>query len=98
MKQFNYEFTSPEEVGAALKEVYAFTSANPYKSILFHLYSILFDDDKVKQVQEEIIDTFPDAHIGGTSSNGDICDGHLAEYGLVMAVSVFETTAVELSF
>ncbi len=95
MKQFNYEFTSPEEVGAALKEVYAFTSANPYKSILFHLYSILFDDDKVKQVQEEIIDTFPDAHIGGTSSNGDICDGHLAEYGLVMAVSVFETTAVE---
>ena len=92
MKQFNYEFTDPKEVTAALFEVYSFTSANQYKSILFHLYSILFDDDKVKQVQEEILEMFADAHIGGTSSNGDICDGHLAEYGLVMAVSVFEST------
>ena len=95
MKQFNYEFTDPKEVTAALREVYSYTALNPYKSIMFHLYSILFDDDKVRQVQEEILEMFSDAHIGGTSSNGDICDGHLAEYGLVMAVSVFESTAVK---
>ncbi len=94
MKQFNYEFTDPKEVTAALREVYSYTALNPYKSIMFHLYSILFDDDKVRQVQEEILEMFSDAHIGGTSSNGDICDGHLAEYGLVMAVSVFESTDV----
>ncbi len=63
-----------------------------YKSILFHLYSILFNDEDIRKVQEEILEVYPDARIGGTSTNGDICDGHLAEFGLVMSVSIFETT------
>jgi diguanylate cyclase (GGDEF)-like protein len=96
MKQFNYEFTQVEEVEAALGELHAYTSKAPYKSILFHLYSIVFTDDQIRRVQEMIRDHFVDAHIGGTSSNGDICDGHLADYGMVMAVSVFESTDVEV--
>jgi diguanylate cyclase (GGDEF)-like protein len=96
MKQFNYEFTHVEEVRAALGELYGYTSKAPYRSILFHLYSIVFTDDQIRQVQQLILEHFEDAHIGGTSSNGDICDGHLADYGMVMAVSVFESTDVEV--
>ncbi|WP_029231162.1 sensor domain-containing diguanylate cyclase [Butyrivibrio sp. VCB2006] len=96
MKQFNYEFTQVGEVDKAIKEVYAYTENHPYKSILFHLYSIVFTDEQINQVQSIIRDVYKDAHIGGTSSNGDICDGHLAEYGMVMAVSVFESTDVSV--
>ena len=92
MRQFNYEFTRVEDVEVALKAVYGYTADHPYKSILFHLYSIVFDDEQISHVQRMIRDVYPDASIGGTSSNGDICDGHLADYGMVMAVSVFEST------
>lgn len=95
MKQFNFEFTSEKEVSAALQEIYAYTESRKYSSILFHLYSIQFDNDQIKTVQDSILEMYPDARIGGTSSNGDICDGHLADYGLVMSASVFETSVVE---
>lgn len=94
MRQFNYEFTSVNEVDKAMQEVYSYTLSHPYRSILFHLYSIMFDDEQVGKVQRTIMEMYPDASICGTSSNGDICDGHLADYGLVMAVSVFESTEV----
>ncbi len=96
MKQFNYEFTNADEVSKALGQVFNYTIKNPYRSILFHLYSIYFDDEKIRQVQDAILEMYPNACIGGTSSNGDICDGHLADYGMVMSVSVFESTDTEV--
>ncbi len=92
MKQFNYEITDSGDITAALQEVFNYTVVHPYKSILFHLYSILFSEEQIKQVQDSILEIFADAKIGGTSSSGDICDGHLAEYGMVIAVSAFEST------
>ena len=96
MKQYNFEFTNTDEVEKALGQLVAELEAIPYKTLLFHLYTISFDEDKIHLTQEMIRDVFPDALIGGTSSNGDICDGHLAEYGLVMSVSVFESTDVKV--
>lgn len=96
MKQFNYEFTRVDDVAKALEEVYSYTERHGYKSIMFHLYSIVFTDDQISHVQEMIHDMYSDAHVGGTSSNGDICDGHLADYGMVMSVSVFESTDVKV--
>ena len=96
MKQFNYEFTQAGDVAKALEEVYNYTERHGYKSIMFHLYSIVFTEEQISQVQEMIRDMYSDACIGGTSSNGDICDGHLAEYGMVMSVSVFESTDVKV--
>lgn len=90
MKQFNYEITDTYEVRNALEDVYSYTSKNPYKSILFHIYSILLDDEQLSHVQETIKEFYSDAQICGTSTNGDICDGHLADYGMVLSVSVFE--------
>ena len=97
MKQFNYEFTGISDVSKALSEIYAYTQRNSFKSILFHLYTIEFKEDEIREIQQEIREMYPDAHIAGTSSNGDICDGHLAESGLVMAVSVFESTETKVT-
>ena len=96
MKQFNYEFTQVEDAAKALEEVFGYTERHGYKSIMFHLYSIVFTDEQISQVQEMIRDVYSDAHVGGTSSNGDICDGHLADYGMVMSVSVFESSFVKV--
>ncbi|WP_026511837.1 sensor domain-containing diguanylate cyclase [Butyrivibrio sp. LC3010] len=98
MKQLNYELTAISDVHDALNEVYVYTNKNPYKSLLFHLYTIKFTKDEIAKVQEEILEMYPDAKVAGTSSNGDICDGHLAEYGLVMSVSIFESTDISVYF
>ena len=90
MKQYNYELTDVSDVRDALDSIYKEIGDSSYKSLLFHLYTIRFTTEEIKIVQKQILDTFSDACIGGTSTNGDICDGHLAEYGMVMAVSVFE--------
>lgn len=95
MKQFNYELTGVSEVNEALSEVYEYTQQHSYKSILFHLYTMKFEEDQIRKVQELILDMYPFACIAGTSSNGDICDGHLAEDGLVMAVSIFDTSEIK---
>ncbi len=94
MKQFNFEITAVGDVHKALQDIYSYTQHHKYSSILFHLYTMKFGEEEIKTVQNEILEMYPDANIGGTSSNGDICDGHLAEDGLVMAVSIFETSEV----
>ncbi len=95
MKQFNFELTAVTDVQKTLTDIYAYTQRQTYSAILFHLYTMKFNDEDIKAVQSEILEMYPKAAIAGTSSNGDICDGHLAEDGLVMAVSVFDTSDVK---
>ncbi|SDB11857.1 diguanylate cyclase (GGDEF) domain-containing protein [Pseudobutyrivibrio sp. YE44] len=96
MKQYNYELTSIDQAHNAINNIFEQIADIPYSSILFHLYTIQFNQEEIKELQQLIIDSFPSAQICGTTTNGDICDGHLAEYGLVMAVSLFESTKTEV--
>ncbi|MCR5417214.1 MAG: diguanylate cyclase [Pseudobutyrivibrio sp.] len=96
MKQFNYEFTNVSEIEKALIEISDYTSTHNYNSILIHLYTIAFTPTQIHDIQYYIRDYLPDAFICGTSTNGDICDGHLADSGLVMAVSIFESTDINI--
>ncbi len=90
MKQFNYEIKNPNEIHQALYELEHHINSFSYSSLLFHLYSINFSDEEILQIQNAINIAYPDATIGGTSTNGDICDGHLNETGMVVSVSAFE--------
>lgn len=92
MKQFNYKIKTIAEAKEALNSLNNELASTNYKSLLFHLYTIQFNDQEINKTQEMILELFSDAKIVGTSTNGDICDGHLAEYGLIMCVSVFEST------
>lgn len=94
MKQFNFEIKNESEVCSALRVVTEWVERHEIRSILVHLYSMRFDENKISKIREEILDVFPDAKIVGTSTNGDICDGHLADPGVVMAVSVFGSTDI----
>ena len=95
MKQFNYELVDLSNMPDILKLIYS-QAGTDYNSILFHLYTIKFTKNEINSAQKMILEVFPSAQICGTSSNGDICDGHLADYGMVIAVSVFDSTDVNV--
>ena len=95
MKQFNFEITNINNIPNVLFEVQKLLAGTSYSAILFHVYSMCYEDDMLVEAQNKILQVFPDAYITGTSTNGDICDGHLADEGMVLAISVFETTTIE---
>ena len=95
MKQFNFEITNIKKISSCLNEVQTQISGTSYSAVLFHIFSMSYEDEILLEVQKNILAVFPDALITGTSTNGDICDGHLADDGLVLAVSVFESTTIE---
>ncbi len=96
MKQLNFEITDINGLSQVLNEVASYTEKHTYSDILFHIYTIKFSDEDIIYVQKQIKEIYPDANIAGTSTNGDICDGHLAEYGLVLSVSIFESTDISV--
>lgn len=96
MKQFNYEISKASKAPSVLESLKDSLSGIDYRCILFHLYSIKYSDEEIATIRNLILDYFPDALIAGTSTNGDICNGLLSEQGIVIAVSVFETTEIQI--
>ncbi len=96
MKQFNFEIHDSSEVQPALSNVREWIGCHSVKTIFFHLFTISFTKEQVREVQRNILEIIPDAHIVGTSTGGDICDGHLAAPGMVMSVSVFGDTDIRV--
>lgn len=95
MRQYNYEISSISKIAQSIKEVQKDIAGTSYSSALFHIYSIQYDDDLLLQAQQEILKVFPDAIICGTSTNGAIFNGQLSEEGLILAISIFESTEVK---
>ena len=95
MKQFNLEITNINKITTHLEEVQKQLADTSYSAMLFHIYSMCYDDDILVDIQSKILKVFPKAFITGTSTNGDICDGHLVDDGMVLAISAFESTTVE---
>ncbi len=96
MKQLNFEIMKISKLNKVLSEVHQHTDGFSYSAILFHIYDYYFGEDKIKEAQNIILESFPDALIGGTSTNGDICEGHLVDSGMVVAVSIFESTDINV--
>lgn len=96
MKQFNIEISNTNELNGALSELNRSLMDGSYSALLFHLYSSIFTNDQLQTTTLEIKSVFPEAKICGTSTNGDIYEGNLKDAGLVIAVSAFESTSVEV--
>ncbi len=96
MKQFNYEITKKNKIFSLLDDIKAQLSSFSYSALLFHIYSTKCSNDELKIVQNAITASFPDAFVCGTSTNGDIYAGQLSENGLVLSLSVFESTSISV--
>lgn len=96
MKQYNFELTKLSNIKKILTNIQEALSEDSYSTLLFHLYTSEFNDEQISFAQKEILDFFPEAHICGTSTNGDICQGNLSDTGMVIACSSFESTEVNV--
>ncbi len=95
MRQFNYEISSISKISNYLKEVQKELDGTSYSAALFHIYSIQYDDELLLEAHKKILEVFPDAYVSGTSTNGAIINGQLSEEGLIMAISIFESTSIQ---
>lgn len=96
LKQYNFELENISHLENALDSLHKDIDNDSYSSILFHIYTNGIDKSEIDIVKSEILDAFPTASIGGTSTNGGICDGHLVDEGMVISVSVFESTSTQV--
>lgn len=96
MKQYNFELTKISNIKKILTNIQESLKEDSYSTLLFHLYTSEFNDEQISLVQKEIMSFFPEAHICGTSTNGDIYQGNLSDTGMVIACSAFETTEVNV--
>ncbi len=96
MKQYNFELTKLSNAKKILTNIQEALSEDSYSTLLFHLYTSEFNDEQISVVQKEILNFFPEAHICGTSTNGDIYQGNISESGMIIACSAFESTEVNV--
>lgn len=96
MKQFNFELTKMSNLNNILSTLKESLSHCTYCTLLFHLYTTVYSDEQIQVIQKVILSCFPDALICGTSTNGDIIEGHLSVNGMVIACSAFESTDVKI--
>ena len=94
MKQYNFEIENISNLENVLSTLYKKVANQNYTSILFHIYTNNIDAYEINAVQAQIKDVFPTASIAGNSTNGAICDGHLVDEGMVITVSIFESTTI----
>lgn len=67
-----------------------------YRQLLLHVYSGLADEALNVRVAKSLQLLFPQAHVAGTMSAGEIMDGHLLPRGILIGALLFESTDVHL--
>ena len=72
------------------------SEAGSAKTSIFHIYTGISDKNLLSQIMKDISDAFPNAHIVGTESGGEIKDGHLAQRGVLVSCLTFEESDVEV--
>ena len=66
------------------------------KTLLFHIYTGHSDKNALSQVMRQLMEAFPDCHIVGTESGGEIREGLLMERGILLSAFLFESTAIRV--
>ena len=96
MKHLSVRYVSEldfkEKLAGLLEE---YNKAN-YKSILFHVYSGVLDEELVVGICQKIKAVFNTEQIAGSISAGEIKNGRLMDRGVLISVMMFENADVTL--
>ena len=98
MKQFQFAYESDESLFRRLEEIKQWRKDNASHAILFRIYSIETDAERIKHVCELLRQEMPDALYLGCSTNGNMLAGSLTAADTIITCTVFEreTTRLEL--
>jgi len=95
MKQLQFAYENPEQLGDVLQNIGRFRRNRPMK-LLFHVYSEQPGFRQLKIVCGAIVKFFPDALCVGCSGNGNIVDGSFSGETVTVTCSLFEKESTQI--
>ena len=96
MKQFLFEISQPGQIELELSKVQNLCRTEAHTSVLAHVYYGNSDLSLIPELTRQIRQVLPDVQIAGTTSSGEVYHGHLMDQGILIAISVFATTRVQV--
>ena len=98
MKQFQFAYESDESLFRELEGINQWRKDNASHAVLFRIYSIETDAERIKHVCELLKQEMPEALYLGCSTNGNMLTGSLTAADTIITCTVFEreTTRLEL--
>ena len=94
MKHITLRYVSGLDFNEELDELYSEYSNYGYKSILFHIYSGVLDEELVLSVSRKLSERFSTDQVIGTISAGEIRNGRLMDRGVLISAMLFESADV----
>ena len=96
MKQLLIRYVSDLDFSENLDKAKQEYTEGDYKSIVFHIYSGVLDEQLLVALSKRISDSFGTDMIAGTISAGEIKNGKLMDRGVLISVMMFETADVRM--
>ncbi len=90
MKSFNMLFKDAK----SLDEFITVHSIEKAKNLFVQIFSGVVNPDYFMDVAKIVKTKLPTAHIMGTTTNGEICNGEMLEESVVLSFSIFESSKV----
>ena len=96
MKQILVEMDRERNAAGQMDEVRDAWESGLYRSLMIHVFSGWEEEKYTVEVTKSLRAGFPQAQIVGTMSAGEIKEGRVMERGVLIAVTLFETTEVRV--
>lgn len=95
MKQFLYEITNHSKEDNTFSEARKFAADHGDWQALAHVYFGYSQLDKTMEMVSYLKELFPGLKVAGSSSCGEIKDGHLTSRSIQVSITFFENTQIQ---
>ena len=96
MKHLSVRYVSELDLNEKLRPILEEYKSAGYKSILFHIYSGVLDEELIVGISKKIKKLFDTDQIIGSISAGEIKNGRLMDRGVLISVMMFESADVRV--
>lgn len=96
MQQFQFEYRDEPSLKQELDKIRRWAKTRNVSKVLFHIYTVSVDEDKINGVCQVIKDEMPEALYVGCSSNGSIIEGKFADAEIIIACTLYEFDTTQI--
>ncbi len=97
MKQLLFEIYNEDSLHAGIKEVKDYAFYHSLRSVVFHLYCGIDNEEWVRWISGTLRKNFPEAGIAGACSHAEIINGHLTDPVVLLSAMLFDSTDVKVT-
>ncbi len=94
MQSFNTQYKDKK----SLTDFIFSHAISDYKNILVQIFSGIVDEKQSLELSSFVQELLPNAKIIGTTTCGEICNGHIFEESVTLSFSVFDSTLIRSNF